>query len=273
VNDQKPISPAFPWTYFGIAYCFSWLVWLPAVFASLGYFTLPLSVFALVTIGAFGPLLAALYLTAREQGWVGLRQLWQKASNFKIKLGWLTITLLLPLILTGAAFFLHGSTGNTTPALSLLASPLLIAPMFVFLFFLGGSFQEELGWRGYALVRLQRRRSAFSASLILGVAWGLWHLPLFFINGVSQSFLPFWAFIVWMCGLSVLLTWLYNNTYSNLLVAMLFHTMVNLALALFPLIETKRGSSQTAFIYLTLFTAVVAGFVTMRWGANRLSDG
>jgi membrane protease YdiL (CAAX protease family) len=191
MNNHKLLPPAFPWAYFAMAYGIAWLVWLPGVAASLGFLTLPLPASALVTLGAFGPLAAAFFQTAREQGRVGVKQLWQQALNFKVDPRWLAVTLLLPLSLAGAAYFIYRLTYGTAAPLPLFANPLLIVATFVFIFFLGGPVQEEFGWRGYALVRLQRRWSAFTASLIVGAAWGLWHLPLFFMSGVSQSYLPF----------------------------------------------------------------------------------
>jgi membrane protease YdiL (CAAX protease family) len=79
----------------------------------------------------------------------------------------------------------------------------LVAAEFVRVLFLGGPLGEELGWRGFALPRLLARRSPFGASVLLGVVWGLWHAPLYFVPGTGQfefaqasgSFLvPFSAF-------------------------------------------------------------------------------
>jgi len=78
-------------------------------------------------------------------------------------------------------------SGEALPKRSVLFDPILIAVSFVYIFFLGGPFQEEWGWRGYALDKLQARWSAFVSSVVLGVLWGAWHLPLFFIARKIQS--------------------------------------------------------------------------------------
>jgi len=78
---------------------------------------------------------------------------------------------------------------------------ILIAVSFVYIFFLGRSFQEKWGWRGYVLDKLQARWSAFVSSVVLGVLWGAWHLPLFFIARKIQSQTPIWGFIILiLCG-------------------------------------------------------------------------
>jgi membrane protease YdiL (CAAX protease family) len=84
----------------------------------------------------------------------------------------------------------------------------------------GGAW-EEPGWRGYALPSLQAGRSALSASLILGVVWAFWHLPLMVYGTIP------WSDIAYVTVVSVVYAWLFNNTNGSVLLAMLFHTMNN----------------------------------------------
>jgi membrane protease YdiL (CAAX protease family) len=86
---------------------------------------------------------------------------------------------------------------------------------------------EEVGWRGFALPRLLERQSALQASLVLGLLWGLWHLPTFFIPGTPQAGIPIPAHLVYVIALSVLFTWMYLHTRGSLLLATLFHGAVN----------------------------------------------
>lgn len=86
------------------------------------------------------------------------------------------------------------SLNHYHPDDSLLSQPLLILSMFFFMFFMffmGESVQEEFGWRGFALPRLMIRRTPFMSALILGLIWGFWHLPLFFISSLSQTYMNF----------------------------------------------------------------------------------
>ncbi|HKJ59865.1 MAG TPA: CPBP family intramembrane glutamic endopeptidase, partial [Halobacteriales archaeon] len=92
---------------------------------------------------------------------------------------------------------------------------------------------EELGWRGYALDRLQMDWSALSASLILGVVWAGWHLPLFFIEGsfhkevVGFATAGFWLFMIGIVALSVIFTWVYNHISRSILGIIILHGWVN----------------------------------------------
>ena len=88
---------------------------------------------------------------------------------------------------------------------------------------------EELGWRGYALPQLLALWSPLTSSLILGVLWGLWHLPTFFITGMPQYGLPLPAFILLTIEYSVLLTWLFLHTHGSVLIATLCHGAINLS--------------------------------------------
>jgi membrane protease YdiL (CAAX protease family) len=86
---------------------------------------------------------------------------------------------------------------------------------------------EEIGWRGYALPKLLQSHSAVAANLILGILWGGWHLPTFFVPGAPQAGIPFVAFLLFTTGASVLFTWLYLHTRGSLLLATLFHGAIN----------------------------------------------
>ena len=136
---------------------------------------------------------------------------------------------------------------------------------------------EELGWRGFALPRLQQHRNALDASILLGLVWGLWHLPLYFVLGTGQSAMlsagtsPAFAiggFLGWTIGLSVLFTWLFNQTGGSLIVVILFHAAVNLA----AFLPTAVGSGGAASLLNVLITWLVAIWVVVRYGRARLAS-
>jgi membrane protease YdiL (CAAX protease family) len=86
---------------------------------------------------------------------------------------------------------------------------------------------EEFGWRGVALPLLQRRFAPLWAGLILGVFWGLWHLPAFFLSGTPQSAWPFVPYAIGVLGLAVLLTPMFNAARGSILIATLYHFQLN----------------------------------------------
>jgi membrane protease YdiL (CAAX protease family) len=148
-----------------------------------------------------------------------------------------------------------------------LAAPLSILPFAVGVF-LFGPLPEELGWRGYALDHLQSRYSALGASLILGTAWSLWHLPTYLIAGTFQNSIGlgsplFWLFSLGMLPQSILMTWIYNNTRRSTLSAIIFHFSINFSGEFFD-------PSNPARLYQLLLTLLAAGLVGWLAGPNKL---
>lgn len=94
-----------------------------------------------------------------------------------------------------------------------------------------GALGEELGWRGYALNILQKKYIPLKAGLIVGVIWGLWHLPLMILSGYSGLELVYYSigFMVAVISFSVVITFFYNKT-KNILIAMWMHFWFNFLL-------------------------------------------
>jgi membrane protease YdiL (CAAX protease family) len=88
---------------------------------------------------------------------------------------------------------------------------------------------EELGWRGYALPRLQARYGSLAASLILGALWAAWHLINATIPGMGAYWHSFAAFALFVIPQTILFTWLANRTRGSVLLAWLFHAAINTA--------------------------------------------
>jgi membrane protease YdiL (CAAX protease family) len=255
------------WVFFVLTFAISWLLWLPSVLRSNGYANLPEIVSLPGMFAILGPAITAFILVGRESGRAGMGQLLRRVieTGFN-KWWWLPTLLLMPIIglLTAAVMSLLGAE---TPE---WAAPTLLTALLtgVTILFIGGGL-EEFGWRGYALDRMQTGKNALLASLVLGFFWGLWHLPLFFMEGTtfSEGGIPIWEFVLQMMVLSVLYTWLYNNTRGSLLVAILFHTIGNTTTALLP---PYFASELGRWVYfgILLITAVV---VVLIWGQGTLN--
>ena len=174
----------------------------------------------------FGPALAAVVVTAVADGRAGLRDLLDRVVRWRVGAGWYAVALGFPAVLALAAAGLHLLLGAGS---SIEFGGLSVLNLVVFVLIVG----EELGWRGYALPRLLARGSALSASLILGVLWGVWHLPTFFVPGAPQHGLPFSAFVLLTMAYSVLFTWFYLHTRGSVLIATLLHGAINFSQGLF----------------------------------------
>ena len=255
------------WIFFVLTYAISWLLWLPSVLRSSGIYDLPEIVGLAGMFAVLGPTIAAFILVGRESGKAGMGRLLRRsiATGFG-KRWWLPTLLLMPIIglLTAGVLRLLGTELPDWTAPSLITA-LVTA---ITILFIGGG-MEEFGWRGYALDRMQNGKNALIASLVLGFFWGLWHLPLFFMEGTTQAeaAIPIWEFILQIMVLSVLFTWLYNNTTGSLLVAILFHTIGNTTGALLPP-YFATGIGRWVYFGFLLITAVI---VVLIWGWRSLN--
>jgi len=261
-------------TYFGLTFAISWAIWLGLILGSLDIQTLPGAIFNVVAIG--GPSIAALVLTT-ILGRGDLRRLLAGFSLSRLTVRWTVLALVLPLAMMAVAIVGSAAAfGAPSRGLTLSLAGVLLAE-FVRVLFLGGPVQEELGWRGFALPRLQQQINALDASILLGLVWGLWHLPLYFQLGTGHSEIlrsgasPAFAiggFLGWTIGLSVLFTWLFNQTGGSLIVVMLFHAAVNLAAFLPAEVETAGAAP----LLNVLITWLVAIGVVVRFGWARLAS-
>ncbi len=236
----------------------------------------------LFLLGGASPLIVAVALTSLRETRTTQRDFWIRVVDVRrIGWRWLCVALLFPPALLSLAILLDTVLGGVLPldaeqpqgwALALDADqPKSFAAIMgvVFFTFWFGPLPEEIGWRGFALDRLQSRMSALTSSLLLGTIWALWHLPLFYVPGTYQydvglGTIRFWLFLVHFLPLSVLMTWIYNSTRRSTLSAVLVHFSGNLCVALLPTTERIAG-----FELLALFSTAVV--ITMVYGHAHLS--
>ncbi|MCX8192369.1 MAG: CPBP family intramembrane metalloprotease [Nitrososphaeria archaeon] len=267
--SRSSSEPYGLWLFFFITFGFSWLFWSPQALVSKGLLTLPSALtdflFSPFNPAAFGPFIAALILSYLNLGKTGIRNLLKKGINIKFQKIWLIPVFLFHPLMAGAALLLAVASGDPLPQFTALANPFFVTITFIYIFFLGGPFQEEWGWRGYALERLQNRLNALVSSLLLGAIWGVWHTPLFFIEGTIQSQTPAWGFAILIVTGAIFFTWIYNNTNQSILAVLLFHTMNNLSFMIFPTLQTAFGG-----LYLLIINIISAIIVTLIWGPKTL---
>jgi uncharacterized protein len=238
------------------AYAISWILWIPLVVlrdtisATQGL--------VLILLGSNVPSALGIVLTAIVFGRGTLRKLLGRLLIWRVDPRWYLVVILGPAALAGGVVALNAFLGG--PALSVDVSLLSAVILLAFMIFPGSALGEEIGWRGYALPRLQAGRSALNSSLILGVIWGFYHLPLYFTGQPFRPLSLFAPFVVSTIALSVILTWVYNSTGGSLLLVVLIHATFNLPLTL---LITPLGSQMTLPFLLYVGLMVVAAIVVV----------
>jgi len=249
------------WLFFGLAYGWTWVFWVPPALLGLRVDEMPVPV--LVALGGVGPAVAAISLVYLAGDRHARRDFWARVFDFRrIGLRWHSVVFLTVPVLTAAAALLDIVGGGSGAQLEARfhSGLLSILPFAVFTLFFG-PVPEELGWRGYALDDLLERHSALVASLILGALWTVWHLPLFCIEGSYQNGLTFgsvglWWFLLDKMLLSIFMTWIYKNTGRSTQSAILFHFVVNFVGEL--LVLTERATLCQLLLWIGVVGVVAA---------------
>jgi membrane protease YdiL (CAAX protease family) len=216
------------------------------------------------------PTVAALIVTALTSGRAGVRALLRKLLIWRVGLRWYAVAILGYALVCFGTVILYNTVSGAS-RLPLLAqdaanaSALLIVPvLFLINVLING---EELAWRGFALPRLQMRWNALTSSMILGVIWALFHLPLFYTLGSSQADMSLIGYAIQLIGASVIFTWLYNNTRGSVLLAILLHASLNTWTRVFPIDHAPPPVSW----YMTGVTCLIAVITVFVFGAEDLS--
>ncbi|MCM1986894.1 type II CAAX endopeptidase family protein [Methanococcoides seepicolus] len=228
-------------------------------------------------IAAYSASLTGVILTMIASGKAGLRKMFDRLRIWRVGIGWWAFALfaLVPMYLGGMVL------GNLFIGSSLDLShvpPLyMFIPLFIMKFLVDAGFGEELGWRGFLLPRIQARHNALVSSIIVGIVWGLWHLPFFIIDldfppyyelgqayGVIPSLIGY--IIFFMIPWTILYTWVYNNTKGSLLLAFVFHS----SQAWFGLfLDTDNLIGP--YLGYTVIITIIAIVVVWVYGAKNLS--
>ena len=202
-------------SFFLLTFVITWGLQLPGVLAQRGILPGdPGAYLPFVGLGALGPLLAATTLSFRDGGMPAVKQLYAPLLRWRVHAGWYFAALVLPgALLTGLLSLLnlagrHGPIGYFPVASALVFGVVM-------------SLVEEVGWRGYALPRLQARWGAFAAGALIGVLWYLWHIPMFLGLGMPLNLVL--VMLLYFIGASLLMTWVYNGSGGSLLLSVLAH--------------------------------------------------
>ena len=227
-------------------------------------------------LAAFSASLAGVILTATVSGKAGLGEMFRRLLIWRVGVGWWAFAVFALCLMYLGGLVLSSLVSGSTLELNLTLPLYMILPLIIKQFFTDSGLGEELGWRGFLLPRLQARHNALVSSIIVGMAWGLWHLPLFLVPsvpplyeiaqvyGVVPSLLGFSVFftVPW----AILYTWLYNNTKGSLLLAGVFHA-AQAWMALFM----DPDNMIAPFLGYTAIMVITAIVVVLVSGAKNLS--
>jgi membrane protease YdiL (CAAX protease family) len=230
--------------FFTVTFVFTWLVLGLAALSANHLIALTLPSTLLITIATLGPALGAITAVAFTSGRPGVRGLMTQMGRWRVGGRWYLVALVAPAFVMLASFLLWRVLGGAAVSWPPLATWLSV-PVLTLVLLIPALF-EELGWRGLALPRLQARYGWLVSSLILGVVWAIWHLPIWFIPEAGFGTLPFPVFMLFTVALSLLFTWLYNGTGGSVLLPALAHAAINAYVlpwntAVYALPENARG--------------------------------
>ncbi|MCA1727863.1 MAG: CPBP family intramembrane metalloprotease [Actinobacteria bacterium] len=253
-SPQEGLLACHPLTsFFILSYALTWLAWSPWFLSEAGVGLLPynggnISFYVNIAGLILGPALSAFIMTGATEGRAGVRRLLRRIVLWRVGFQWYLFVLLgIPAIMLVSTVVMPGALASFKAA-AVSSELLLFVVAFPYVLFATGPFFEEIGWRGFALPRLQRLHGPLVGSLILGTLWALWHLPLFLIPAWDTphgSPLDVALFVIFVVAMTVVLTWIFNNTKGSLLLAILAHTSVNISTAivydLFPAPSVTGG--------------------------------
>ncbi len=263
----EQLTDKFPWRFIVIAFSISWTCWFFVALTGRNIFT-DLEVGIVAVLGGFGPAVAGIIMVYRTDDQAFIRDYWRRVFDLR-RIGaiWFLPILFLYPVTVLLTFLLTGIELDASPLAEILRNPgvLVTTVIFVFIF---GPFSEELGWRDYALDWLQARYSAFVSSVILGVIWWAWHLPLIAVagsflneNGTDPVFLAGYLYVVIIY--SVLFTWVYNNNERSVLAIILLHFSINLTSRIFVM-------PAEIFTYNSFILLAVLALVLWHYGGKHL---
>jgi membrane protease YdiL (CAAX protease family) len=170
-------------------------------------------------IALLGPAAAA-FVAAALDGQVALQDLRQRVSLWRVPVRWYVLALAIPVAASGLRTAIEVLASDSS-VVRFQEITLLAVIVFVMVF------GEEVGWRGFAMPRLQEKFGFWIACVIVGVLWALWHLPLFYMPSMPQYQHPFIPYIGYLIALSILLGWITRRANGSVIVATVFHGAVN----------------------------------------------
>jgi uncharacterized protein len=213
-----------------------------------------------------GPSLSAIFLTWIAAGRPGLRDLFSKLLRARFPPRWYSPLLIPPVLVLTLLL-----------TLKTFVSPVYTPNLFLMGVWFGvpAGLLEEIGWTGFAFPKMSSQHNALGASILLGLLWGLWHLPVVNYLGTATPHGTYWfpfflAFAFAMTAMRVLISWLYINT-KSLLIAQLMHISSTGSLVIFspPAVSASQEVLWYALYGVALWLVVLV--VVKKFGTSPAS--
>jgi membrane protease YdiL (CAAX protease family) len=220
------------------------------------------------TISVFGPAISAFIIIRITEGKKGTHSLLRKILNWRITVTWYAVALIIPIIVKYSSFIINDLFLGGTLSFDV---ELFLGFSFVFVFFeqlIPSGGQEEIGWVGFVQFRLQERYGVIQTTLIKILMGWVWHLPLYLVfPWVSLYGQDIWLFLWYYIPIGFIYTWLFNNTDSILIPALLhasFNTVGIHALTSY----TSTENVVLTVIIMGLLMYIFVGFLFLKYGKN-----
>ena len=266
--------------FFVLAYGLSWSAWLPYLLSQngLGVWALqfpsgfPLGGLVGIGPGAYlGPAGAALLVTALAEGHVGLRGWRQRLTRWRVAPRWYVFAVLgYPALVLLAMIAMATTTDGGLQAPSVTALALLVPGLA--LQSLTSGLAEEPGWRDFAQPRIQHRLGPLPGTVVLGLLWGGWHLPLFLTDWApgGTDAVSIIGFMLGAVAFSTVIAWAFNRSGESLPISILLHAgNNNITTMLAP--STLPGlRTHASFLTPQLITAVAVASLLLVATRGRL---
>jgi membrane protease YdiL (CAAX protease family) len=253
-NDSGKMIQRHPlFFFFLITFVISWIFLAIEVLAVWGYLPNNQLIILINILFTFGPTFGAIIVTSKIEGRAGLHQLRIRISQWRAGWQWYLFILVgIPALMLFALILQPGilaSFKGITPVV------IVQYPLYFFIIWIGSSsLGEEIGWRGFALPRMQPRYGPLVGTLLLGIPWAFWHFPQFLTpyqgGGPGTSLINlltnFSLFFVFVMALAIIMTWLFNHTKGSIFFATTTHASVNTpTVVLVPLFLSANFMNQT----------------------------
>jgi len=248
-----------PLRFFIFTFMWSWLFW--GILIIFGQGITQEMHFPIMLLGAFGPAVGALASTYTTQEKGSLKKFIKQFLSLKFGWkAWLAI-FIVPCISGIIAWIIPEFFGEDR--LPPLLPNIFIFPAYIILMvFLGGG-QEEIGWQGYIMPKLEKRYGLIIAGFILGIVWAVWHLPLWFVAGATQNYMNFFGFMLLTIGKAFFFSWVIKVSGERLFSGLAAHGVANSFVVLFPWLVLEENAIQTRFWIYCFLTFVIGMVIVM----------